>query len=49
MRMPLSRRELLVVLGLMVAGCGDRQAQVEPEQQPGPASATTTLVVDGMI
>jgi hypothetical protein len=49
MRMPLSRRELLVVLGSMVAGCGDRQAQAEREQQPRPTLATTTLVVDGMI
>jgi hypothetical protein len=43
-----SRRQLLVMLGSLVAGCR-RQAPVEQEHQNDPSSATVTLIVDGMI
>jgi hypothetical protein len=44
-----SRRELLATLGLLVAGCRSSQAPVEQKHQNEPASATVTLIVDGMI
>jgi hypothetical protein len=49
MRMAPSRRELLVMLGLLVAGCRSSNAPVEQKHQNEPASATVTLIVDGMI
>ena len=49
MRLPPSRRELLVLVGLLVAGCGAGQSPAQQEPTADSASATVTLVVDGMI
>jgi hypothetical protein len=49
MKMTPSRRELLVTLGLLVGGCRSNRAPVEQKHQNEPASATVTLIVDGMI
>jgi hypothetical protein len=49
MRLPPSRREFFVLVGLLVAGCGTGQAPAQQEHPADSASATVTLVVDGMI
>jgi hypothetical protein len=49
MMMVPSRRELFVMLGLLVVGCRRSQVPVEQKHQNEPASATVTLIVDGMI